>query len=206
MIFVICQLRASFTPIETRLFMNLLPDSSPLLLYLTVFLTPFWQEDIAVFGAATAASTGLGNPVLLFFTIWAGLICSDIWKYWIGWGALKVPRFAAYAEKKHVANLREKVLTYPLVALLVARFIPGTRVPTYVAFGYFKINYLRYCLLIAMTALLYISVVFGIAFVLGEVFEGELKWWVMPLVGVGYITALVIWTLISRRKNKARYD
>lgn len=183
--------------------MDLLPDSSPYLVYITAFLTPFWQEDVAVFGAATAAATRLGNPVILFFTVWAGLFCSDVWKYWVGWGALKVPKFAAYAEKKHVSNLREKVLSYPLIALLIARFIPGTRIPTYVAFGYFKIGYLKFCVFVAMTALLYISIVFGIAFALGELFEGELAWWIMPLIGIVYISVLIIWTVLRNRRAKS---
>ncbi|MBC6402433.1 MAG: VTT domain-containing protein [Hyphomonadaceae bacterium] len=176
-----------------------MPDSSPYLVYLAAFFMPFVQEDAAVFGTATASVTGLGHTVPLFLILWAGLVCSDIWKYWIGWGALKIPRFAHYAEKKHVANLRERVLDHPLVALLIARFIPGTRIPTYVAFGFFRMNYPRFCCLVAITALLYITIVFGLTWMFGEIL-GKKIIWVMPLIGFTYVL-IALKLVLDRRKN-----
>ena len=80
--------------------MEFLTDSS-LPIYLIIFFSPFVQEDAAVL---YAASLSANNPALyfpkMFFVILAGLFLSDIWKYWIGWAALRNPKARAFAEKK----------------------------------------------------------------------------------------------------------
>ena len=96
--------------------MDFLTDS-PLFPYISVFLGPFVQEDAAVLLAASLSANNPNYFPTMFFVILAGLFLSDIWKYWIGWAALKNPRARAFAEKKHVTELQDKVQRYTLVTL-----------------------------------------------------------------------------------------
>ena len=90
------------------LLMDLLTDSPMWLLYLGVLLGPFVQEDAAVVTAASLSVTGAAKTIPLFIIITIGLFLSDIWKYWIGWAAMKNKGGKAFAEKKHIANLSHK--------------------------------------------------------------------------------------------------
>jgi len=181
-------------------FMDFLTDS-PLLIYIGVFLGPFVQEDAAVLGAASLSANNPDYFPTMFFVILAGLFLSDIWKYWIGWAALKNPRARAFAEKKHVADLQDKVQRYTLATLFGARFLPLARIPAYVACGFFRVPYWKFCLMIALTATVYTIVIFTICHLLGEVM-GERFEWLLPIIGVSVALLFVGFQVLKRRRSE----
>lgn len=169
------------------------------LIYLGVFFGPFVQEDAAVLAAASLSANNPQYFPTMFFVILAGLILSDVWKYWIGWAALKNPRARAFAEKKHVADLQDKVQRYTLITLFGARFLPLARIPAYVACGFFRVPYWKFCLMIAFTATIYTIVIFTICHLLGEVM-GERFEWLLPVIGVSAALLFVGYQLLKRRR------
>lgn len=186
----------------TDKYMDFLTDS-PLLPYILVFLGPFMQEDTAVLGAATLSASNPDYFPTVFFVLLAGLFLSDIWKYWIGWAALKNPRARAFAEKKHVADLQDKVQRYTIVTLFGARFIPLARIPAYVACGFFRVPYWKFCLIIALTATVYTTVIFSIAHLVGEVM-GERFVWLLPIIAVSAALLFIGFQFLKRRKSEKR--
>lgn len=185
--------------------MNWLTDS-PLLPYVSVFFGPFVQEDAAVLLAASLSANNPKYFPTMFFVILVGLILSDIWKYWIGWAALKNDRARAFAEKKHVADLQEKVQQYTVATLFGARFIPLARIPAYVACGFFRVHYGKFCLTIALTATVYTVIVFSICHLLGEVM-GERFEWLLPVIGMSVIFIFLSVQFLRRKhrnKNKPK--
>jgi len=187
-----------FCPEKAPALLDFLPDS-PIYLYLSVFFGPFVQEDAAVAYAATAFASGWGKPVPLFLAIFIGLFLSDIWKYWIGWHALKIKKFGEIAEKKHVMDLKDKVQSYPLTTLFAARFVPLTRIPAYVACGFFHMNYFKFCLYVAMTALVYVGLAFGICHALGAILGENLKW-ALPAIGIPLVIIFLCFNYWRARK------
>ena len=180
--------------------MDFLTDS-PLIIYIGIFLGPFVQEDAAVFGAASLSASMPDYFPTIFFVILAGLILSDIWKYWIGWAALKNPRARAFAEKKQVASLQDKVQRYTLATLLGARFIPMARIPAYVACGFFKVPYWKFCAIIALTAAIYTTLIFAFCHFVGEVI-GERYEWLLPIIGISVALLFVGFQILKSRKAK----
>lgn len=184
--------------------LEFLPDS-PYFLYLSVFLLPFVQEDAAVALAATASASQMGETVPLFVAIFLGLFFSDIWKYWIGWGALKVDRFRAYTEKQHIADLKDKVRSYPLTTLFAARFIPLTRIPAYVACGFFHMNYFKFCVIIAFTAFIYVAIAFAVCHLLGTILGENLKW-ALPMIGLPIILLAITYNYVRARRLQSESE
>lgn len=180
----------------------MLPDSYSLLHYLSVFVAPVFQEDAAVLYAAGLATNSTGQWHFIYLTILAGLFLSDIWKYWIGWAALKHPRARAYAERERVSEMGDKVQHYLFNALLVGRFIPLARIPTYVACGYFKVSYVKFCALVAFTGWLYVSIVFTVVHFLGEIVGEKLKW-MLPLFALGVLAIVGSAYLIKKRRGRS---
>jgi len=127
-------------------------------IYLGVFLSPFVQEDAAVIAAATLSASNPDKFPTFFCVIIAGLFLSDIWKYWIGYSAHASARARRWAEKDKVMAMSERVQRHAVTTLLTARFIPLARVPAYIACGYFKMHYLKFCAIIFGTAVLYACV------------------------------------------------
>jgi membrane protein DedA with SNARE-associated domain len=173
-------------------------------LYVGIFLGPFVQEDAAVIAAATLSASDSQHFPIVFFVILFGLFISDIWKYWIGYSAHASARARRWAEKDKVMAMRGRVERNAVTTLLAARFLPLARVPAYIACGYFKMNYAKFCAIIFATALLYCIVVFALVHALGEVF-GEQMNTILGLIACGVIlitvSALGVAGWLRRRKG-----
>lgn len=175
---------------------DLLPDS-PLFLYGSVLLGPFVQEDAAVLYAAGLAAAGTLPKTAVFLTIWLGLCLSDYWKYWLGWWALKHPQGAKQARKDKVIAMGDKVQNNLFKTLLIGRFVPLARIPTYFACGYFTVSYWKYCIGITITALMYVSVIFTVVMTLGMVMGEKLKW-ILPVIAIGVLVMVGAIYLLRR--------
>lgn len=175
------------------------------ILYLGVFFGPFIQEDAAVLAAATLSAANPDESGLIFGIILIGLFISDAWKYWIGYAAHASARARAFAEREHVQDFSGKVGRNVIITLLTARFLPLARIPAYVACGYFKVNYAKFCTIIFSTALLYCSVIFVIVHSLGEIFGDRMELVIASVGGLFiFMVVLTIWLrklLKSQREN-----
>lgn len=175
-------------------------ENYPWAIYLLVFASPFIQEDSAVIG--TAALTAIGKLALgpALVAIFLGLFFSDIWKYWIGWFARKNNTGERFSKREQILSLESKVHAYPFTTLIGARFIPFTRIPCYLACGFFRYPYPHYCGYIALTAAIYITLFFGAFHLVGELMAEQLKW-MLPIVGVAFVLLMII-IQVLRQKYK----
>jgi len=175
-------------------------------LYIGIFFGPFVQEDAAVIAAATLSASGDQHFPAVFFVILFGLFISDIWKYWIGYSAHASSRARRWAETDRVMALQTRVERHAVMTLLAARFLPLARVPAYMACGYFKMNYAKFCAIIFATALLYCIAVFALIHLLGEIF-GERMNMILGLIAGAAVLVIVLgfglagW--LRRRKVKS---
>lgn len=177
--------------------------NNPWSVYLIAMIMPFVQEDTAVIGAASSAAAAHGRPALLLLATWAGLVVSDGWKYW-GRLAYKIPMAARFTADPRVIAARDKVLTRLGLALIVARFVPGTRIPLNVACGLFRVSFVRFILLIMLSAALYLGVAFAVFTALGAI-VGEQVRSAIPFVVVPLVLIMVAfaWTRKPARNPAA---
>ncbi|MEL6378497.1 MAG: hypothetical protein AAFR69_07405 [Pseudomonadota bacterium] len=171
-------------------------------LYALIFLTPFIQEDAAVIGAATASISGAGVPLLIFATVLAGLTASDVWKYWLGWAARRYEWAHKFAEKPGVSVAGKLVDEELVKTLFTARFVPGTRIPTYLACGFFLTPYLRFVLWVMGTATLYVTVMFVLFHAVGEVAGERAKVW-LPIIAVVCLGGYILFRYLRHRADKS---
>lgn len=169
-------------------------------LYLGIFFGPFVQEDAAVIAAASLSAADPSHFPVIFFVILGGLFASDIWKYWIGYAAHTSSRARAYSEREHIVEFRDKVKRNLFLTLLTARFVPLARVPAYVACGYFKVNYPKFCGFIFLTALPYCIVIFVLCHTVGELFGDRIE---LILLSIGGLVALVAITALWLRRRRS---
>ena len=171
-------------------------------LFLTLFILPFVQEDVAVIAAATASIAGAESTALIFLAILIGVSCSDVWKYWLGWIARRYSWAQRFAEKPGVSVAGTLVKKELYQTLVTARFVPGTRIPTYIACGFYESPYLRFVLLVISTAFLYISLMFGLFHIAGEVI-GEKAAFYLPFIAVFFLASYILVRWLSHRaKNQ----
>lgn len=166
------------------------------LLYLSIFILPFIQEDAAVIGAATASITGAGETSIILIVIFLGLLGSDAWKYWMGRLARRYEWAHKFAEKPGVSIAGDLVRKEFIQTMMTARFVPGTRIPTYIACGFFKANYAKYIVVLGITAIMYLAVMFGLFHTVGAVAGEKAKFW-LPIIAVTILAAYIVFRWLN---------
>ncbi len=172
------------------------------LLYLVIFLLPFWQEDVAVIAAATASLSNAAPTPLLVIAILAGLVGSDAWKYWIGRLGRRYQWAHKFAEKPGVSIAGDLIRKEFVQTMLTARFVPGTRIPTYIAAGFFKAAYPKYVLTLIFTAALYVGIMFTLFHALGDIVGEKATFW-LP---IGAVVILVGYILFRWLNHVAKHE
>lgn len=170
--------------------------------YICAIFTPFIQEDAAVLGAAAASVTGMVNPLFMFIAVTIGLTISDLWKYWLGRAAITQSWARKYAENPRITKAKDNIVNNLGKSLIMARFIPGARIPLYVASGFFKASFLKFAAFIILSAIMYIGIAFGLFHALGEVAGEEAKKY-LPILAIIAFIGLIIFKTVKNRSQKS---
>lgn len=163
---------------------------APWSVYACFLIAPFVQEDAAVIGAAATSSAGMSEPALLFASVLLGLTLSDLWKYWAGRLALSHGWARRFADKPGVRAARDGVVNRLGASLMAVRFIPGTRIPFYVASGFFKAPFGKFAAFIALSGAAYAGAAFVLFHALGAVAGEAARGW-LPALAIGLIVAVL---------------
>jgi membrane protein DedA with SNARE-associated domain len=173
-----------------------------LLIYLAAFIGPFVQEDAAILGAVTAFLhpdvSNLVSAPLILVAMFVGLTVSDLWKYWIGYAGRSQAWAQKLANKPTVTAIASKIISHPGKTLMLARFIPGTRIPAYIAAGFFGVQFARFTVWIVVSAGAYVAVAWLILSTIGEV-AGKLGQY---YVAAALIILLLGYTCISTLRSR----
>lgn len=145
--------------------MNLFPYQSGGVLALTIAIAlgAFVSEDGATVTAATLAASSVLDVRLAFLSAFAGLWIGDFGVYaaarWTGPAIRQHRWFRAWFAKKPSNDSspnREKMQW----SLALSRFLPGTRLPAYIAAGFAQMPVASFALVTAVSATAWITVLF----------------------------------------------
>lgn len=129
----------------------------PLLLGIALALATLISED----GALIAGSLLVGHDMVgashVIFWLTFGILAGDIGLYGLGasarandWIRKRVPIRRAESFKRWLEN-RE------VTVLFLSRLMPGTRLPTYVSYGFLQMSLTRFSLVMAGAAIIWVS-------------------------------------------------
>lgn len=169
--------------------------------YAGLFFAPFVQEDAAVIGAAGASAMGLATPAGAYLVALAGLTVSDLWKYWAGRYAATHGWAQRLIAKPGVCAAKERVLRHLAKTMFAARFIPGTRIPLYLAAGAFGAPFWPFLAYIVLSAALYVGLVFALVKGLGALVGREAALWIPAVALVAGLTYLGVRFFVRRSQR-----
>lgn len=166
-------------------------------IYVLAALGPFIQEDAAIISVAAAAAAGAGDTTLLYVSLLIGLSASDLWKYWLGRAGHTHAWGRSIAGKPGVQAAREKVVNRLGMSLIVARFVPGTRIPLYLACGFFRAPFWKVAIFVVGSAVVYTSIAFVLFRKLGAM-AGERIEQFAPIVAAALVICIIGYLLFNR--------
>ncbi|MEO9968658.1 MAG: VTT domain-containing protein [Hyphomonadaceae bacterium] len=171
-------------------------------IYVLVALGPFVQEDAAILSAAAASVAGLGTVRGIFLSLIVGLSISDLWKYWLGRAAHTYEWGRKAALKPGVQAAKSQVIEKLGVSLIIARFVPGTRIPLYLACGFFRAPFWKVALFVVSSAILYVVIAFSLFHWLGDMAGHHIERFA-PIVGAVLASLVVGYLILTWRRSKA---
>ncbi|MEP6685780.1 MAG: VTT domain-containing protein, partial [Verrucomicrobiota bacterium] len=122
------------------------------------------SEDAATISSALLIFGGPLNWPLGFASCFAGIWLGDLGLYslarYAGRSILEAHWLKRLIDPARLARCEETFMRNSSLALIVSRFVPGTRLPTYLAAGFFAMPIGRFALITAIGALGWISAIF----------------------------------------------
>jgi len=173
---------------------------NPLAIALAIVAATFVLEDAATVGAALLSATGAISLPLALGALVMGIFAGDLGLYGLGRAARSQAWARARIGDARIAQGRRWLNNRLFAALLAARFIPGTRLPTYAASGFLGVPFARFAAITAGAGVLWSGAIFAIVMALGAMaleMLGPWKW----AIGAVLIVALLAAPRFVRRAD-----
>lgn len=140
---------------------------SPLLLFTTVFLLTFVLEDAVAVAAGLLAGRMLIDPAVTLAALVLGTVAGDLALHGAGrW--LANTRVVGRLRTPAVRGVEEQLRKHGLLAVGIARFVPGTRLPVYLSSGLLHLPTIPTAVVVAVTTLLWTPGLFLLSLGAGE--------------------------------------
>ncbi|MCC6546367.1 VTT domain-containing protein [Candidatus Sumerlaeota bacterium] len=130
-----------------------------------------------------------------------GISIGDFGLYVIGWIFRPIILRKRWISAARLASARSVIDDNLFVAVLLSRFLPGTRIPTYVGAGMIHASVTRFLLATLAASLVWTTLLLYLVSRVGEAvlpLLGEMKW---AIIG-GILLVFLIYTYIQRRRRR----
>lgn len=123
---------------------NLWPDapadlSSPGAVALALALATLLLEDLAIAAGVALATEGLISWELSLLAVSGGIALGDLGLFALGRAAIRLPALRRRCAHPLSQRLRQLLTRHLPAAVLLARLVPGLRLPTYTACGLLRV-------------------------------------------------------------------
>lgn len=163
-----------------------------------IILFSYISEDSAAIVAGLIAAKGVLTPLQATLYAFAGIYSGDMFLYLAGRRIGKSARRSSWLiSEQRLRSGQEWFQQRGAYAVVMSRFIPGTRLPTYLAAGVLRMPFWQFSLLLLVPALVWTPILTYGAYFLGDralaVFGAYRGGALAVLVAVG----LVVWLLVQ---------
>ena len=136
--------------------------------FLAILLGTFVLEDAAtVLAAMHAEEGGIAIPVALL-ALYAGIVIGDLGLYGLGALARRAGPIRRWLPDERTRPARNWLCARVFRVVLISRFLPGMRLPTYTACGYFQADLRKFALAAIVATLIWTSLLFGVSMHVGN--------------------------------------
>jgi len=176
-------------------------SDNPWLLSLALALSTFASEDLACIAGGLAAAAGQIPLFAAAGACAAGIWLGDIGLYFLGMlfakGALKWRWLARRMSPSKMARGAQFFEKYGMRWVFLSRFIPGSRVVSYLAAGAAGWNLRKFSLTLALAAIVWTPLLCGASMLAGHVVLEYLKIYEQYAIGIMLGAGLFIWFLLQ---------
>lgn len=184
-----------------------------IIVILLAFITLI-NEDIACIGAGLIVASGVLDFWIAVLGCFIGILISDTAIYsmgrWIGSPVLKWIPFKWFIKKEDMDRAERMFRMKGIEIIFVTRFLPGTRLPTYLVAGMLKTKFWVFFGYFVMAISIWAPFLVGLSALIGQPMLGYLQIyqdyaiWILPILIIMIYTAIKLFiplaTVTGRRR------
>lgn len=141
-------------------------------LMLLIIFSTFFSEDLACIGAGLMVARGLMGFFPAVAASFIGIFVGDILIYvsgrWLGLSAVQKAPFKWFVSSADIQRSNEWFKAKGPAIILISRFIPGTRFPTYFSAGVIGASFFMFITYFGIASLIWTPILVGAAVFLGQ--------------------------------------
>jgi membrane protein DedA with SNARE-associated domain len=131
--------------------------------FISIFLGTFILEDVALISSLALIAENKISFQAAFLACFLGISLGDLALYFLGYAASRFgteTKFKFFSKHKDTFEKMKKsqALSYSIV---ISRFIPGTRLPTYLASGFLKYSFFNFLFLTVASVFVWVLIAFA---------------------------------------------
>jgi membrane protein DedA with SNARE-associated domain len=169
---------------------------SEYLIGLAIVLGTFILEDpTTVLVGVLTADHQIGIPTALI-SLWIGIVLGDLGLYGLGYLASTHPRLARFVHHERLAPVKDWLTNRYAITIFSVRFIPGMRLPTYTACGFFRRPLSTFFVTAIGATLIWTTFLFYASFWFGNLTSEWLGW-----VRYGLAAVFLVILFLAGRHN-----
>ncbi|MGD0192200.1 MAG: VTT domain-containing protein [Rhizomicrobium sp.] len=179
---------------------------SPIAEALAIAVAVLFQEDVTTVVVGMMAADGLVPIPLAMLSLIVGTLLNDFGLYGIGRLAITHPRLHRWVEHEKRLPLRAWLNGRLIPTVMAVQFMPGLRLPTYIACGFFSLSFRRFAIAILPAVVVWSPLAFTCSYFYGEFTAKLIGVWQWPIaivavIGVGF-AASVYWKGVIDRAGR----
>lgn len=156
-------------------------------------------EDPTTVLVGVLSATGFVPIPVALIALYIGIVVGDVSLYGLGALARTHPKLATYVDHELVVPIRTWLETRFILTVFSVRFIPGMRVPTYAASGYFRGSFTTFVLTAIGATLIWTTLLFSASYWFGSLTSEWFGWVRWGIAGA----VLLILFLVARHNLSA---
>jgi membrane protein DedA with SNARE-associated domain len=162
----------------------------------------FVLEDAATLLAAMQVASGALSLELALGALYAGIVLGDLGLYGLGWlsGRYGWAERLVPAKRRDLGRAWVSQRVFPIV--VVSRFVPGLRLPTYTTLGFLHAPLLQFAAAAIAATVVWTSGLFFVSLRLGVLMMHYLGVWRWAGLGVFLLIIIGVGRLAERAYNK----
>lgn len=168
----------------------------------TIVTGTFVLEDAATLLAAMQVASGVLSLPLALGALYTGIVMGDIGLYGLGWLSATHPWVRRLVPQRRRDLGRDWVSQRIFPLVLVSRFVPGLRLPTYTTLGFLRAPLGKFTLAAIAATLVWTTGLFFISLKLGVLMMRYLGVWRWAGLVIFLIVLVAVGRLATRTYNK----
>ncbi len=177
---------------------------SPFFIAIYLAISTFILEDVSTISAAILVLEGKISWQLALLAVYVGIIAGDVGLFLLGKLALHNQWARSFLDKNGVKDAKNWLEKNMVSSVIAARFLPGMRLPTYSACGFFGLSFWKFFIATGGAGSLWTGGLFYLTLKFGEKFWDELGWWRWVIAFVAVIMIIILPRILKAAFSRSK--